>query len=79
MNDSGRLTPGIMCIVLLKMFSRWFFANKKIIIRSTALKLCNLTDDIINDLILRVTFDVMSHHNTHCPQMFTENAVGSTF
>ena len=30
------------CIVLVKMFSWWFFASKKLIIMSTALKLCDI-------------------------------------
>ena len=35
------------CIVLIKMFLRWFFANKKTNVLSTALKLCGLTEDVM--------------------------------
>ena len=41
-------------IVLIKMFLQWFFANKKINITSTALKLCDMTEDVI----FHVTFNV---------------------
>ena len=34
-------------IVLVKMFLQWFFANKRIIITSTALKLCDVTDAVM--------------------------------
>ena len=35
-------------IVLFKMFSRWFFANNKTNITSTALKLCSPTEDVMS-------------------------------
>ena len=34
-------------IVVIKMFLRWFFANEKFIITSTALKLCDVMDDVM--------------------------------
>ena len=34
-------------IVLVKMFSQWFFANEKTNITSTALKICDLTEDVM--------------------------------
>ena len=34
-------------IVLVKMFLQWFFADKKLTITSTALKLCYVTDEIM--------------------------------
>ena len=35
-------------IVLFKMFSRWFFANNKTNITSTALQLCSPTEDVMS-------------------------------
>ena len=35
-------------IVLFKMFLRWFFANNKTNVTSTALKLCSVTEDVMS-------------------------------
>ena len=36
------------CIVLSIMFTRWFFANSKTNITSTALKLCSPIEDVMS-------------------------------
>ena len=67
--------------VLFKMFSRWFFINKNLIIRSIALKFCAVTDDIMTQYFMWCLMHYATHDygNTHCPQRFTENVVGSLF
>ena len=59
--------------VLIKMFLCGGFSPvKKLIITSTALKLC----DVMDDVILCVTFDVIHHArhgNTHWLELFTIN------
>ena len=42
------INKSFMFIVRIKIFSRWFIVNKDIIITSTALKLCDVTDDVMS-------------------------------
>ena len=39
--------PMPVAFVLFKMFLRWFFANKNLILISTALKLYDVTEDVV--------------------------------
>ena len=39
--------PSRKHVIIIKMFSRCFFANRKTNINSTALKLCDLTEDVM--------------------------------
>ena len=62
-------------IILLKMFSRCFFTNKKITFTSTALKLYDGYRQR-DDLILLVTSDVIRHphhDNSIDGKLFTQN------
>ena len=62
MSNTMFWTCGIeLHIVLFKMFSRWFFHNKIIIMRSSVLKLCDIMDDVMTWYIVCVTFDVIHH------------------
>ena len=71
----------VYCIVLFTMLLLWCFVGKKLIIRSTALKLCEVIDDVVTWYFMwrLMRHATRSYGNRRCPQMFAKNAVGSVF
>ena len=55
------------CTVLVNMSSQCFFANKNLIITSTALKLCDVMDDVMTLYFMRCVmgYVMRDHVNTH--------------